>query len=54
VVSFLVVGWWFYASLASPASGGGQWPGLHLLLKASRGVALERLIPLLQEHLNTT
>ncbi len=27
-------------------------PGDHLLLKASRGVALERLIPLLQERLN--
>ncbi len=29
-------------------------PGDHLLLKASRGGALERLIPLLQEHLKTT
>jgi len=28
-------------------------PGDHLLLKASRGVALERLVPLLQDRLNT-
>ena len=29
-------------------------PDDHLLLKASRGVALERLIPLLQARLNTS